>query len=174
MFGIIRLFFALSFFVVILSCGSVINNHTDLQEQSYVGYQPSLSYLESNDSLFSIDGYKVSDQVIDFRNYYDLYAQYLPEISLRIEDIPLEFDQVKYKVSALRQLSNRKKTRNVVFFSNEVDNLFFVEIFEDYPAHTINYNDAPAFGKSKIYIFSYVPLEEEALTLIYSGLLNYN
>jgi hypothetical protein len=157
----------LTFYCVIVLLTNTFVNH---QDDEIFNYKKGLSLvLHSNDYKkygLSDKNYQVSSEIIAFSNFDRFFKD---ELNKNIPVEIVENEVVKLRKELLN-LNLRKCGKVKVFFSEQRENIFFVEIFID-KKKNIEYKQRPIFGSSKVYMFK---IRNEEISLVAVKDMYYN
>jgi len=98
------------------------------------------------------NGIGVSKEITNFHNYAHFFKDQIPSTSIS----ELSFDSLVVEINHQVAKIGSERKRNVIFFSNIKQNLFFAELFLDTTRYQRSYGKRPQFGRSYVYMFKVV------------------
>lgn len=139
------------------------------QTNEFFYYKQALSLvLNSNEfKKYEVkdEDYNVSSEIISFSNYSNIFSE-----ELGVDDLLIIPSVIIKNEKELLKLNIRKCSKVKIFFSEQKNNIFFVEVFI-YKKKALKYEKMPVFGTSNIYMFK---IQNEITSLVAVKGMNYN
>lgn len=142
----------LFFCILIGSLGNCVNRNIRVQTPENISkYKQALSFIVNEKEASK--NFRVSQELINFKTLSFYFKETLEEHNFKREDFLFDSKIITSNQPALKELSTNENSENHLFFSEEHNGMFYLEIFLKTKKNHMKYSERPHFGKSCAYLF---------------------